>query len=233
MSIEKICKNCKQMRKDFDEKALFYLFTCKGNHKEVLKRPFMIGDVVYASNLYRIIGIDAGLLKGEYSCGNVPENIVNAIGRYNSIPTDCGKSVTIGQLERALASVPQVEEVIETDETEECPECHGRGVVEWHYDGRRQDYYEEFECPECDGEGHVTTERRTGRMIPDEKTAIGFFSLSSISADNVQALLATMNLLGIDKARYATAMGISVFILHDGVKIYAANYTGKLCHVIE
>lgn len=223
------------MRKDFDEKAIFDLFTDKENYREVLKRPFRIGDVVYASNLYRIIGIDAGLFKGEYPGDNVSEVIRGAIERYNAILLNCNRTVTAGQLERALASVPQVEEVIETDETEECPECHGRGVVEWHYDGIRRDYEEEFECPECGGEGYVTTtvERRTGRMIPDRDATIGFFSLSCINAYNVQALLDTMNLLGIDEARYATATGISVFVLHEGVKVYTANYTGKLCHVIE
>lgn len=224
-----------EMRKDFDEKALFGLFTDKEGCRFFLKKPFVIDGCVYASEEHRIIGIDTVLLKGEYSDGNVPENIANAIRRYNSIPTYCGKPVTAKRLERALASVPLVEEVIEADETKECPECHGRGVVEWYYDGIRRDYEEEFECPECGSEGYVTTtvERRTGRMIPDRDATIGFFSLSCINAYNVQALLDTMNLLGIDEARYATATGISVFVLHEGVKVYTANYTGKLCHVIE
>lgn len=225
------------MRKDFDEKAIFDLFTDKENYREVLKRPFRIGDVVYASTGYRIIGIDAGLLKGEYSGDNVPEVIRGAIERYNATLLNCNRTVTAGQLERALASVPRVEEVIENDETEECPECHGRGVVTWHYDGRKQDYYEEFECPECDGEGYVTNtiKCKTGKMIPDEKAAIRFFfSLSNITAWNVRALLDTMNLLGIEEARLVIAeRNISVFILNNGITVYIANVIGEPCYVIE
>lgn len=135
------------MKKDFDEKQLFELYTAKYDYRAVLTRPFAIDDNVYASNGYRIIRIDSGLLKGEYSGGNVPKNIREAIEGYNSIPISFNLSVTTGQLERALAAVPQVEEVIEAYNTEECPECHGRGVVEWYYEGRREDYYNNFECP--------------------------------------------------------------------------------------
>lgn len=223
------------MRKDFDEKALFDLFTDKKGHRKNLNRPFRIGNAVYATNAYRIIGIDASLLKGEYPGDNVPENIVEAIRKYSLTPIDCKIEVTTGQLERALAAIPQVEEEIETDETEECPECHGRGVVTWNYDGRSQYYEEEFECPKCDGEGYVTTtvKRRTNRKIPDYDKAIGFFGLFNAKADNVRALLDTMNLLGLENALLVMTTDISEFFLDSGINVYIAKILKKPCYVIE
>ena len=223
------------MRKDFDEKALFDLFTDKKGHRKNLNRPFRIGNAVYATNAFRIIGIDASLLKGEYPGANIPENIVEAIRKYALTPIDCKRVVTTGQLERALAAIPQVEEEIETDETEECPECHGRGVVTWNYDGRSQYYEEEFECPKCDGEGYVTTtvKRRTNRKIPDYDKAIGFFGLFNTKADNVRALLDTMNLLGLENALLVMTTDISEFFLDSGINVYIAKIVNKPCYVIE
>lgn len=222
------------MKKDFDEKQLFELYTAEYDYRAVLTRPFAIDDNVYASNGYRIIRIDSGLLKGEYSGGNVPKNIREATERYNSIPISFNLSVTTGQLERALASIPQVDEVIETDSTEECPECHGRGVVEWYYEGRRQDYYRDSECPECDGEGYVTTtvERRTGKMVPDKNAAIGLFGLDNISTDNARVLLDTMNLLTIDEVRLVSKGEVFKFILDVGIEVYAAKLIGEPCYTI-
>lgn len=221
------------MRKDFDEKALLDLFTYKEKYRDYLTKPFMIGEYVYASDARHIIRIDAGLLKGEYPGDNVPENIVAAIRKYSLIPIDCKREVTARQLERALASIPQIDEEV-MDETE-CPDCNGSGEVEWYYNAFNGTEYSDYdECPVCDGSGTVIMSHKTGRKIPDYDKTIGFFGLFNVKGDSVRALLDTMNLLGIDKALLLVATeNISVFVIDKGITVYIANVIGKPCYVIE
>lgn len=221
------------MRKDFDEKALLDLFTYKGKYRDYLTKPFRIGNAVYATNASRIIGIDARLLKGEYPSDNIPKNVRGSIDKYVSIPINCSKDVTSGQLERALASIPQIDEEV-MDETE-CPDCNGSGEVEWYYNAFNGTEYSDYdECPVCDGSGTVIMPHKTGRKIPDYDKAIGFFGLFNVKGDNVRALLDTMNLLGIDKAQLLVVTeNISVFVIDKGIMVYIAHFIGKPCYVIE
>ena len=221
------------MRKDFDEKELLDLFTYKGKYRDYLTKPFMIGEYVYASDARRIIRINAGLLKGEYPGDNIPKNVRVGIDKYVSIPINCSKDVTAGQLERVLASIPQIDEEV-MDETE-CPDCNGSGEVEWYYNAINGTEYSDYdECPVCDGSGTVIMSHKTGRKIPDYDKTIGFFGLFNVKGDNVRALLDTMNLLGIDKALLLVATeNISVFVIDKGITVYITNVIGKPCHVIE
>ena len=223
------------MRKDFDEKALFDLFTYKGGkcYRDYLTKPFMIGEYVYASDARHIIRINAGLLKGEYPGDNIPKNVRESIDKFLSFPINCSKDVTAGQLERALASIPQIDE--EVMDVTECSECNGSGEVEWYYNAFNGTEYSDYdECPVCDGSGAVIMSHKTGRKIPDYDKTIGFFGLFNVKGDNVRALLGTMNLLGIDKALlFVATEKVSVFVIDKGITVYIANIIGKPCYIIE
>ena len=99
--------------------------------------------------------------------------------------------------------MPTVEEEIMQGEYKDCTECNGEGEVEWEYmDSLGKTHLQDFDCPICGGSGYAEQlkEIKTGRMIPDLRTTIGF-GFHSLRADHVLTLMKTMTLLGKEGIR--------------------------------
>ena len=178
------------MKYSFNEKELLDLFVANDDSRPLFMHPYIKDGYVCATDNSKIIRIKADALNGEYE----PTDRMNLEWPNES----CDYIITDKDLEKALASIPQVEEEIETGEDVKCPECDGTGTVYWEYDDRNfKSYRREFDCPVCDGSGYVeeTQVKKTGKMIPDPTAAVGIAN-NALRIDNIQTLLEAMKIIG-------------------------------------
>lgn len=179
----------------FDKKVLLDLWVSEICLREAFKKPFSIGEFVYATDGYAIIRVKKEILKEEYPPYTKP--------MFKWPERNCDQLVALSTLQEVWGRMPTVEETIMQGEYKDCEECGGEGEVEWEYmDSSGRTYRQDFDCPVCDGSGYAEQpeEAKTGRMIPDLEATIGF-GFHNLRADHVLTLMKTMTLLGEEEIR--------------------------------
>lgn len=109
------------------------------------------------------------------------------------IPTafDKPRLLRVKDIETALEKAPKV------DAQEECPECGGGGTVMWTYEGKEDDYEQEFRCPCCNGKGYVRTD---GDMVPDPKQVFTMLGVKYPTKD-LHRLICAFGVAGVKQAK--------------------------------
>lgn len=128
-----------------------------------MSRPYMVGDLVFATNGHCAIFFNRGDWEGDqvpFEKTDGVERLVNA-----NLGTPVKKSII--DFQNAINKAGSVPEIHE--KTCEC--CAGLGEVEWEFTYGSKDYFEDFNCPECDGNG-FTYRGQTGKFIPDDRYVI-------------------------------------------------------------
>jgi len=130
-----------------NEREILSLYYDSNNFRQVMRRPFLQGGKVCASDGHVLIRIDESLCDGKYEekpDGLTPPNVACVVPQ----PT-IDDPLTRLMLLDALHGAPG-------EDCRQCPECAGVGIVTWEY---RDRFYVkhtmEHECPECGGDGHV------------------------------------------------------------------------------
>lgn len=211
------------MKYSFNEKELLGLFVSNKDSRPMVKNPYLKDGYVCATDGYKIIKIKADTLNGEYA----PTDKMNLEWPGKS----CDYIITGKDIEKALASVPQVEEEIKTGEKDvKCPECDGYGSVYWEYNDRNFKSYErEFDCPVCGGTGYTEEAQweKTGKMIPDCTAGIGIAD-SILKTNNVQALLEAMKIIGVAEVHLVSQVDYkNLFSIDDNISIMIMGYCLK------
>lgn len=203
------------MKHTFDEKVLLGLYLSEITFKEAFKKPFSAGEFVYATDEYKIIRLKKDILKEEYPPYTKP--------MFKWPEKNCDRLVTLSSLQEVWDRMPTVEETIMQGEYKDCEECNGEGEVEWEYmDSSGRTHCQNFDCPVCGGSGYAEQpeEAKTGRMIPDLETTIGF-GFHSLRADHVFVLMKTMKLLGMDEIHltYQGKNNINMFTIDENISV--------------
>ena len=216
------------MKYTFNEKELFDLFVDADNDlRPMYAKPYLKDGYVHAVNGYRLIRIKAEMLNGKYE----PTDKMKL-----AIPNDnCDYLITVKDIEKALASVPQEEETIRIGEDVECTECGGSGKVDWEYIDRNGKFYEyQYDCPVCDGTGYAeeAQEKKTGKMIPCWTSSIGFGNMC-IMTYHAQTLLEAMKIIGVTEVHLvAQGNNISVFKIDENIQVIIAGYMRNADYVV-
>ena len=207
------------MKYSFNEKELLDLFVTNDDSLPLFMHPYLKDGYVCATDNNKIIRIKADALNGEYE----PTDRMNLEWPNES----CDYIITDKDLEKALASIPQVEEEIEIGEDVKCPECDGTGTVYWEYDDRNfKSYRREFDCPVCDGSGYVEEAqvKKTGKMIPDPTAAVGIAN-GTLRIGNIQTLLEAMKIIGTAEIHLVAQVDYkNLFKVDDNISILIAHY---------
>ena len=216
------------MKYAFNEKDLFDLFMY-ADKALVPKypKPYLKDGYVHATDGYKIIRIKADTLNGKYE----PTDKM----RLEWPDENCDYLTTDKEIEKALASVPQVEEEIKIGDDIDCPECDGTGKVYWEYTDRHfETHQSEFDCPVCGGDGYAEKARtkKTGRMIPEWTASVGFAN-SALRVDNVKALLEAMKIIGVTEVHLiAQIKNKNLFKIDDNISVMIMGYLRKTDYII-
>lgn len=116
------------------------MFVAKVDSREILLKPFRVGDFVYASNGHWIARVAADGVQAEYITDKHPKNVVEL---FDSAPTD------------GFVPLPELEDPGKCERcngfgrgfTNKCESCKGEGYF-YHHDDM-------YTCKPCDGEGET------------------------------------------------------------------------------
>lgn len=217
------------MKYSFNEKDLFDLFIDKDNDfRPVLKEPYLKDGYVHAADGYKLIRIKADTLYGEYT----PTEKM----KLRWPDENCDYLITAKEIEKAIASIPQVKEEIEIGRNIKCPECNGDGTVFWEYTDKNLKTHEvEFDCPICGGDGYLerTYLKKTGRMIPDRTASIGF-GTSNLRVDKVEVLFKAMKIIGVEEVRLVAQIeNKNIFKIDENISVFIMGYLREADYIIK
>lgn len=203
------------MNCDFDEKKLFGLFVADDDmYRPILNNPYRRDGYVYASDGQKLIRVKEDIVSGDYE--------VTDKMKLNIPADNCDYTITDKDIEKVLSEIPQVKEMEEKEV--KCSECDGTGEVIWEYKDKNWETHEnEFECPICGGTGYISTEKATGRMIPDPSIIIRV-GKNGIKNTNLKALLDAMRIIRVTEVHLVGQDNITNhFRIDENISILLAS----------
>ena len=143
--------------------------------KEWIRKPFLIGNYVCASNSYYMF------LAHKNIVANIPEGIIRKNEKIMpALAENCKTTLDTDALKKLRDSAPMLDEELTSLVRTDCPECKGKGSVTAEYragsDGMTYDI--ECDCPVCDGSGAIEKETKTptGRNTVDDSAILKIVS---------------------------------------------------------
>ena len=206
------------MNYDFDEKKLFGLFVADDDmYRPILNNPYRRDGYVYASDGQKLIRVKEDIVSGDYE--------VTDKMKLNIPADNCDYTITDKDIEKVLSEIPQVKEMEE--KKVKCSECDGTGEVIWEYQDKNWETHEnEFECPICGGTGYISTEKATGRMIPNPYTVVKVGE-NGIASTLLQVLLDAMRIIGVTEVHLICQEGvINYFRINENISVILASNIG-------
>lgn len=164
-----------------------------GDDNIVYSKPFIVDDIVCATNLYELVYFDKSLSDVTTVCDkDLSKNIKIIIDKKENMSFD----LDIDVIGTALKNVPLVDVMKRVGEDVTCSECGGDGIVEWEYSTWRK----EMDCPKCKGDGYQECSSlvKSGEMVADKKYLFKIKN-SRFSAESIERLLKVKNILNETK----------------------------------
>lgn len=208
------------MEQNIIDKLLFSYIN-KSGWLENFMKPMRSGGYVFATDLNNAIIVNADAID---SATNYPEYSEDLLPEKFRELTECGYTVSLDDVEAAIACVPLVDQIVPVGNDVCCDECDGDGYVSWSYTDKGGVLHNcNHHCPVCDGTGLMerVTMMKSGDKVPNPKyyiTVLGY----EVQVNSLVLMRDTMKLLGIESCRLSIRDSH-----HSGHVIYTADVTGR------